>query len=1838
MHPQYGFQFDWLWHGNESVRPHYMTNSAVPEWEDTPPLASPFTGIYLCLTWTFFLCERFTRAFRYDSRNGLWIMLTLAVIPVCTFQEDRFCTTRILSANQRSRSCIRTAVSLCVHSISSLRKKHSRVARWVLPLVILCWYLFVYWDQPVSSRTTLEFTPQWHTQGTHDYLNSTRVGEAANPVPEFAISTLNVASIICHQEALCDPVEIPTVRVLTETCLTESMLPTISRKTRSTRRFLVPSKLCAPRKSATKSDSHVRGESGGTLISSDLPARPGNTPLDATAWLSTRVCEALVAVSPELTVRVIGVYGFSTRYPHHTQATNNLLCRLLGIVAQSSIPCFFAGDFNCQLDDLSWWQVLITQGWTCAAHLQSQRDGKPIQPTWNSLSHIDFILVPPQMIPFFTKYHNEPDTVSDHSLITAQFSVPGPCPMRHVWRTCRDSRSIVRTLGWYEEDYLQIDWESFHSAVSSRNVDKAYTIFCINFENMIGKAHQRTSEDTPIRQFFGRSQPKIVSQPLHAPVVPNARQGDLQTQFDDAPICLRQRIRQARRIKTVIAQLQNVVRLDDPDQRRLAYEATTQTWVAVLRSTGFRGGFLNFASRSLGIYLPQWLRIEDLTMLYLVDDLMKSHLQSWKSKLSTKKQHLYTNFMASDWSRGGRIHFNTIRPPPKPEIALLEIPFPFQVTRRKHSKKGPFILRAHEDPPEGIAYIQFGDQRRTVNKVDGRNVYLDAPLSASHADLTVIGMRPTGSLQDIHAMAVDYWDSFWRSEDETNLTQVQEVMRDFQPIPPFDSGITYQELKEALGKIKLDKARGPDSWSPWELKNLPEPFLLALASLLNLFTETATWPKPITQAKVSMLSKVDGAFQVEQTRPITILSLVYRVWSRIYAAKFIRHVQGFLPAAIQGNRPGLSSKWLSAHIQFQIESALTSDEGFHLISLDLTKAYNLLSRVWIRQCSPRFGVPGALTEAYLSFLGSLQRRFKVHASLSEPVTSLVGVPEGCAYAVYNMLQLNWYTLVHVDKQQLIQSAVVFVNYVDNWLFHSNLEHALKHTIQEVHALAGFSNFRISKSKTWGSSTLPGVRSRMASWNFGGYCPSVHPFKLALGSVLKFTRKLTSQDVSSRWSDGIQRIGRLVFTSWGISRKIAVIRRGVFPQVFAGCELSHVSLSTFKKFRSKLNVAVHGPRTTSSHFLAPLFTDQSEYEPFLYVFRCRLTTLRAMFFTSGYGDLPKLWDHYASIDLNTHPTKILGPLGYFMWGCQVLGWIMPQTLTCRTQDGTVLHLLESPEHFWRLAAAQSWVNYCVKNAKMKAELRPDHIPWLSFKSLTSQKAFKESPLALKCRTLGVLSGSALATIHNLEASCCEFCNAPEAGQMHLILRCDKVQPLRDDPRFARLKEAPVFTRCTGIPTSTLALRRESLQSPSPTFSCNNEVVYLFTDGSANPSALPNVRLSSWALVVAHTIYGDFQPRLSGITPGPWHSIARAETYAVLVAIQSFRNLHIICDNKGVVTRLRFLLANPFLPLKWRGHPNFDLWSQIAQLIITRPGGLIQISKVKSHVHAATLQDPWVRWISTGNDRADSLAKSTLSTHVAQRFDQVPQWKPEGERKSLEVATLATLFLHEMSDMLFKTRNENTQDPPSDPAPSLASEDLALFQFYPFQVPDPFPGHKWDRRWLQLALHYFSLLKWAPVNPLDVGISCLEVLLDFLISFQIHPPLNSRRLKKQGNGITLTWDPQECEYHLPSRAEASILPPPLLTECSFIWLRTLDYLESLLSFTPHPRASLRTLRPFTYDNVVSSWPVRPALLAGHAASQYLSSVIKPRTRTLKYRFLLPPRQARPLPPSLAGQFHS
>ena len=221
------------------------------------------------------------------------------------------------------------------------------------------------------------------------------------------------------------------------------------------------------------------------------------------------------------------------------------------------------------------------------------------------------------------------------------------------------------------------------------------------------------------------------------------------------------------------------------------------------------------------------------------------------------------------------------------------------------------------------------------------------------------------------------------------------------------------------------------------------------------------------------------------------------------------------------------------------------------------------------------------------------------------------------------------------------------------------------------------------------------------------------------------------------------------------------------------------------------------------------------------------------------------------------------------------------------------------------------------------------------------------------------------------------------------------------------------------------------------------VFVFTDGSANPSHLPNIRLSSWAVCISDTWLGQVRPHVAGITPGSHHDISRAETYAILACLEAVAKATIFCDNKGVVQVMSTLLDGTFDCFTARGHPNLDLWQRIYQLLLTRPAGSVSIHKVKSHQHAHLLCDPVERWKAQGNDAADAFAKTTSETHTLSVTAANPDWTVAREIQRIDQAFLATRFLHEVSLHLFNLRN--SQQVPPEPRRS----DLPV----PPQQPDP-----------------------------------------------------------------------------------------------------------------------------------------------------------------------------------------
>ena len=254
-----------------------------------------------------------------------------------------------------------------------------------------------------------------------------------------------------------------------------------------------------------------------------------------------------------------------------------------------------------------------------------------------------------------------------------------------------------------------------------------------------------------------------------------------------------------------------------------------------------------------------------------------------------------------------------------------------------------------------------------------------------------------------------------------------------------------------------------------------------------------------------------------------------------------------------------------------------------------------------------------------------------------------------------------------------------------------------------------------------------------------------------------------------------------------------------------------------------------------------------------------------------------------------------------------------------------------------------------------------------------------PLSLKFRTFGVMSASAMASAKGLDQHHCDLCGQACSGVRHFALSCSGLNSIRDDQQFACKGEVSEFTLCTGIPETTFWYTPPQPYRPKPQpvlFPCKTS---FFTDGSADPSNLPNVRLSSWSVVQSETM-GMVSEVISGIMPGPLHNILRAETFALLQVLRLCCEADIYIDNSTVVLYANDMIRNGFRPALWESKADGDLWALIASELVLRSPDSIHVYKVKAHMAFEEAANSFQQWLVTGNAAADKLAKRALASHV------------------------------------------------------------------------------------------------------------------------------------------------------------------------------------------------------------------------------------------------------------------
>ena len=192
-------------------------------------------------------------------------------------------------------------------------------------------------------------------------------------------------------------------------------------------------------------------------------------------------------------------------------------------------------------------------------------------------------------------------------------------------------------------------------------------------------------------------------------------------------------------------------------------------------------------------------------------------------------------------------------------------------------------------------------------------------------------------------------------------------------------------------------------------------------------------------------------------------------------------------------------------------------------------------------------------------------------------------------------------------------------------------------------------------------------------------------------------------------------------------------------------------------------------------------------------------------------------------------------------------------------------------------------------------------------------------------------------------------------------------------------------------------------------------------------------------------------------------------------------------------------------------------RISHLIWSRPLNSVRVFKIRAHRSVSSIQNPQEKWLAQGNDQADALAEDFLQERAQALCATNANWSASSEKHRLQQAFLATQYLHDVSNALFKLLNEQeiprSQARGPTPAQNVPPLDESQFQVFPFESPSPFLSPKWDPKWLALVFHYFGLIRWPQGQAQGPPISIMEVMVDFLITFQISTPVNKKKLKKK-----------------------------------------------------------------------------------------------------------------------------
>ena len=194
-------------------------------------------------------------------------------------------------------------------------------------------------------------------------------------------------------------------------------------------------------------------------------------------------------------------------------------------------------------------------------------------------------------------------------------------------------------------------------------------------------------------------------------------------------------------------------------------------------------------------------------------------------------------------------------------------------------------------------------------------------------------------------------------------------------VPMIASRLDGPRPRKGLSRMK-PSALGLDGWSLADLRSLPDKLLGWLADVVHNVERLGRWPTRLAEGYTALIPK-EGPPGPLNTRPLTVLSMVYRLRAGVRLADAIVCQESWAHPAAFGFRPTKSALDGAAVTKVLLELCRLCRRAVAGMSIDYVKCFDLIPQAVVLALAFELGMDPGTCRALGAMYKQLRRAFKV---------------------------------------------------------------------------------------------------------------------------------------------------------------------------------------------------------------------------------------------------------------------------------------------------------------------------------------------------------------------------------------------------------------------------------------------------------------------------------------------------------------------------------------------------------------------------------------------------------------------------------------------------------------------------------------------------------------------------------------------------------------------------------------------------------------------------------------------------------------------------------------------